>query len=173
MGLLDRLRRRRTPPVISYDDDGTLHLLVSAPDAARADSGVLAEANDRGVLLTEPLLVRHHLTLPGRAEVERAAELLGQDGYRLTVSADGPPFAVRAFRTQLLTAMSAAQERSRMAGLAQRLGGDVAGWDALGPAVPSTGVPSIDGALPDGALPDGPGPDGPTGPSPAGRSAPR
>ncbi len=33
---------------------------------------------------------------------------------------------------EVLTALSASQERSLMAGLAQRLGGDVAGWDALG-----------------------------------------
>lgn len=131
MGLLARLRRRREVPLPSYDDDGTLPVLVSAPDPARADSAVLAEAV--GVDLSVPLLVRHHLVgLPDEAAVERARDLLAQDGYALTVQV-GPPFDVRAWRVQVLTALSASQERSRMAGLAQRLGGDVAGWDACGP----------------------------------------
>ena len=135
MGLLDRLlRRRRAEPLPDYPDDGTLVLLLTADDPARADSAVLAEARERGVPVDEPLLVRHHLVgLPDAAAVERARELLGQDGYRLTVL-DGPPYAVRAYRTQVLTPLAASQERSRMAGLAQRLGGDVAGYDVLGPA---------------------------------------
>ena len=131
MRLLDRLLRRSAPPPPSYADDGTLVLLLQALDPARADSAVLAEA---GIDLEQPLLVRHHLVaLPDEAAVERARELLAQDGYALTVL-DGPPYAVRAWRTQVLTALSASQERSRMAGLAQRLGGDVAGYDVLGPA---------------------------------------
>ena len=134
MGLLDRLRRPRPPAAPAYADDGSLVVLVTAPDPAVADSAVLAAAAERGVDLSAPLLVRHHLVgLPDPAAVERARELLGQDGYALTVG-DGPPYDVRAWRTQVLDALSASQERSRMAGLAQRLGGDVAGWDALGPA---------------------------------------
>jgi hypothetical protein len=144
VGLLDRLRRRRADPPPTYDDDGSLTLRVSAPDAAVADSAVLAAAAAAGVDLEAPLLVRHHLTgLPDRAAVERARELLAQDGYALTVG-DGPPYDVRAWRTQVLTALSASQERSRMAGLAQRLGGDVAGWDALGP--PTGGGAGADAA---------------------------
>ena len=133
MGLLDRLRRRGPAPVVALDpDDPSLVLLVSAPDAARADSAVLAEAAERGVDLGRPVLVRHHLVgLPDEAAVARAAELLAQDGYAVQPGS-GPPLAVLATRTQVLTALSASQERSRMAGLAQRLGGDVAGWDALG-----------------------------------------
>jgi hypothetical protein len=133
VGLLDRLRRRRPEPPPDYPDDGTLVLLLTADDPARADSTVLAEARERGVPLDEPLLVRHHLVgLPDGAAVERARALLGQDGYRLTVG-EGPPYAVRAYRTQVLTPLAASQERSRMAGLAQRLGGDVGGYDVLGP----------------------------------------
>ena len=138
MGLRSFLRRRREAPLPAYADDGTLELLVVAADAAVADSTVLAGVDHD---LTQPLLVRHHLVgLPDAAAVERARELLAQDGYALTVL-DGPPYAVRAWRTQVLTALSASQERSRMAGLAQRLGGDVGGWDALGPPAddPSVG----------------------------------
>lgn len=149
--LLDRLRRRpREPEPPAYADDGTLTVVITAPDPARADSAVLAEAAARGVDLEAPLLVRHHLLLPSPAAVEAAAGLLAQDGYAVVTApagdrASGPGVdrgagpagdlvAVRASRTQRLTAMSAAQERSRMAGLAQRLGGDVRGWDALAPA---------------------------------------
>lgn len=130
MSLLSRLRRRGEEPLPAYADDGTLRLLVTAADPARADSAVLAEA---GLDPDRRLLVRHHLVgLPDEAAVEQARELLGQDGYTLTVG-PGPPYAVRAWRTQVLTALSASQERSRMAGLAQRLGADVAGYDVLGP----------------------------------------
>ena len=135
MGLLARLRRRAPAPVVLDPDDPSLVVLVEAFDAARADSAVLAEAAQRGVDVEQPLLVRHHLVaLPDEAAVVRARELLAQDGYALSAPEPGPRgLAVRASRTQVLTALSASQERSRMAGLAQRLGGDVTGWDALGP----------------------------------------
>lgn len=133
MGLLARLRRSRPTPAVHYADDGSLQVLFRAQDAARADSAVLAEAADRGVDLDRPLLVRHTLVdLPDDDALERARSLLAQDGYVLTV-VSGPPYEVRACRTQVLTALAASQERSRMAGLAQRLGGDVAGYDVLGP----------------------------------------
>ncbi len=123
-------RKRAAPALMAYRDGEDLVVLVSAPDAARADSEVLAES---GLDLTRPLLVRHHLLLPDTVAVVRAGELLAQDGYQLTVVEQDAVVHVRAWRTQVLTAMSASQERSRMAGLAQRLGGDVAGWDACGP----------------------------------------
>lgn len=131
MGLVARLLRRTPPPPVAHDPaDPCLQVVVEAFDAARADSAVLAEAGARGVDLTAPLLLRHHLTGLDEAAVVRAAELLGQDGYDVR---PGPPGTVHATRTQVLTALSASQERSRMAGLAQRLGGDVGGWDALAP----------------------------------------
>jgi len=140
MGLFDRLRRRPVGPVVLAPADPLLMVLVEAFEAARADSCVLRDAAERGVDLSAPLLLRHHLVgLPDDAAVARAAELLGQDGYALAPHPGHPhpghqhaPIAVVATRTQVLTALSASQERSRMAGLAQRLGGDVAGWDALG-----------------------------------------
>ena len=100
-------------------------LLVEARDPAQADSEVLA-----GLDLSEPVLVRHCLTGLSDSAVEQATEVLAQDGYQVVPGDDGEVLAVR---TQVLTALSASQERSRMAGLAQRLGGDVRGWDALHP----------------------------------------
>jgi hypothetical protein len=136
VGLLARWRARRAPaPVVLDPDDPSLVVVVEAFDAARADSAVLAEAAERGVALDGPVLLRHHLVgLPDAAAVTRAAELLAQDGYALSVPrADARGLSVFATRTQVVTALSASQERSRMAGLAQRLGGDVGGWDALAP----------------------------------------
>ena len=107
--------------------DPSLVVLLEARDPAQADSEVLA-----GVDLAQPVLVRHLLVgLPDEAAVAQAASLLGQDGYTVLPAPSGSPLAVHASRTQLLTALSASQERSRMAGLAQRLGGDVAGYDVL------------------------------------------
>ncbi|CAA9308392.1 MAG: hypothetical protein AVDCRST_MAG07-448 [uncultured Frankineae bacterium] len=145
MGLLARLRRSRTPaPVVLDPDDPSLVVLVEAFEAARADSAVLAEAAARGVELEQPLLVRHHLVaLPDAPAVARAAELLAFDGYAVSTPQTGPRgLSVLATRTQVLTALSASQERSRMAGLAQRLGGDVTGWDALGPGPAAPDGPS-------------------------------
>lgn len=128
MGLLDRLRRRKAPAVVALDPaDPSLVVLVEARDAAQADSAVLADVD-----LSQPVLVRHLLVgLPDEAAVARAAELLGQDGYAVGPAPTGAPLAVHASRTQVLSALSASQERSRMAGLAQRLGGDVQGYDVL------------------------------------------
>jgi hypothetical protein len=136
VGLRALLRRRRAAPPVAYDpDDPCLEVVVEAFEAARADSAVLAEAAQRGVDLARPLLVRHHLVaLPGEQEVAEAGRLLAQDGYCLRERpGGGRPRAVLACRTQVLTPLSASQERSRMAGLAQRLGGDVEGYDALAP----------------------------------------
>ena len=136
MGLRSWWRARRAPDVVVLDpDDPSLVVVVQAYDAARADSAVLAEAAERGVAVDAPVLLRHHLVgLPDDAAVARAAELLAQDGYALSApTPDGRGLSVYATRTQVVTALSASQERSRMAGLAQRLGGDVGGWDALAP----------------------------------------
>ena len=137
MGLLSRWRARRAPaPVVLDPDDPSLVVVVEAFDAARADSAVLAEAADRGVPLDGPVLLRHHLVaLPHETAVAQAAALLAQDGYALSAPrTEARGLSVYATRTQVVTALSASQERSRMAGLAQRLGGDVGGWDALAPA---------------------------------------
>lgn len=137
MGLLDRLRGRRAASPPAFDPlDPALELCITAHDPARADSAVLAEAAGRGVDVEAPLLVRHHLVgLPDAEAVETARGLLAQAGYAVVPGLpDAPPLAVLACRTEVLTAVAASRERSRMAGLAQRLGGDVRGWDALRPA---------------------------------------
>ncbi|MEO6091313.1 MAG: ribonuclease E inhibitor RraB [Umezawaea sp.] len=131
MGMLDRLRERlsgsREPELLT--DSPGLVVVVEAFDPAEADSAVLARSPrwrpDR------PAVLRHHLVLPPD-QVERAAALLAQDGYELRPSDRGPGH-LDAVRVQVLDALHCAQERSRMAGLAQRLGGDAPGWDALQP----------------------------------------
>lgn len=104
-------------------------MVAEAFDAAEADSAVLARA-DRWQEAKDAVL-RHHLTLPAD-RVGEAARLLAQDGWELrTVSDSGGLTTVHAMRVQRLDALHCAQERARMAGLAQRLGGDSLGWDAL------------------------------------------
>lgn len=130
-------------------------------DRSRADLEIVAEGFDdvescstaleRGAS-TPPrwrpdseAVLRHHLDLP-KAALGEAESIVAQDGYRRSVTAaDGAAShgdgVVRVVfeRVQILDALHCAQERSRMAGLAQRLGGSVAGWDALQPgeAAPS------------------------------------
>ncbi|MGM1063311.1 hypothetical protein [Saccharothrix sp. Mg75] len=125
MGLLDRLRERftrRGVPAPGIDSPG-LVVVAEAFDLVEADSAVLARS--AGWRAEEPAVLRHHLVLPPD-QVERARELLAQDGW--TVRAGE---RVHALRVQRLDALHCAQERARMAGLAQRLGGDWIGWDAL------------------------------------------
>ncbi len=119
------------PTLPTYADDGSLPVLVSAADPAVADSAVLADVD-----LSRPVLLRHHLTVRDVAALEVVRGLLAQDRYDLTLVTEGPPVQFRAWRVQHLTALSAAQERSRMAGLVQRYGGDTFGWDALVPSSP-------------------------------------
>jgi hypothetical protein len=89
----------------------------------------------------EEAVLRHHLRLPATT-VGDAESIAAQDGYRprrtgvavadASGAAEGTVELVLQ-RVQVLDALHCSQERSRMAGLAQRLGGDVAGWDALQP----------------------------------------
>jgi hypothetical protein len=131
MGLLRWMRERaarRREPELSVDSPG-LVVVAEAFDPAEADSAVLARSPHW--LADRPAVLRHHLVLPAD-QVERAAQVLAQDGYLLRPSDRGPDH-LEALRVQLLDALHCAQERSRMAGLAQRLGGDALGWDALQP----------------------------------------
>ncbi|WP_410588382.1 hypothetical protein [Amycolatopsis sp. lyj-23] len=133
MGLLDRLLdlvRKRETPGPTPDAPG-LKIVVEAFDPVVADSAVLAASP--GWVSTAPAVLRHHLLLPPDRLAE-AASILAQDGYDLREqSPDGELVRVLARRVQVLDALHCAQERSRMAGLAQRLGGDALGWDAQQP----------------------------------------
>jgi len=137
MGLLDRLLdlvKKRESPGLSADAPG-LKIVAEAFDPAVADSAVLA--GSPAWVSPAPAVLRHHLLLPpGR--LAEAASILAQDGYELREQgASGQLVRVHAVRVQVLDALHCAQERSRMAGLAQRLGGDANGWDALQPEAPA------------------------------------
>lgn len=143
MSLVGRLRdllRSSSEPELSLDTPG-LTVVAEAFDAAEADSAVLARSHLW--VAGKPAVLRHHLTLPS-ARVAEAARILAQDGWELHTVSDrsaenGPDTdqvragetRLHALRVQRLDALHCAQERSRMAGLAQRLGGDSLGWDAL------------------------------------------
>lgn len=133
MGLLDRLRdlaKKPKTPGLTPDTAG-LEIVAEAFDPAVADSAVLAASPTW--VSAAPAVLRHHLSLPpGR--VAEAASILAQDGYELRQQEpQGDLVPAYALRVQVLDALHCAQERSRMAGLAQRLGGDSLGWDALQP----------------------------------------
>jgi hypothetical protein len=103
MSLLDRLRDL-------LGRGGTPALTVDTPDLA-----VVAGSFD-----------------PAAAD----SAVLAQDGWELREIPDsGGAGKVRlhALRVQFLDPLHCAQERSRMTGLAQRLGGESLGWDALQP----------------------------------------
>jgi hypothetical protein len=125
MGLLGRLRdmlHRQDEPALSIDDPA-LVVVVEAFDFAEADSAALARSPQWRA--DELAVLRHHVRIPAD-QVERARELLAPDGWVL-VAGDISHIS----RVQKLDALHCAQERSRMASLAQRLGGDALGWDAL------------------------------------------
>ncbi|MFF0817001.1 hypothetical protein ACFYVR_17860 [Rhodococcus sp. NPDC003318] len=141
LGWWHRFFGRRS--AVALDRDRTdLVVVVSSVDDAEACSTAL----DRGAA-TDPrwspeaeAVLRHHLRLPADA-VDRAAELAAQDGYTVALAPGDVPnvddtdglVTVVLHRTQVLDALHCSQERSRMAGLAQRAGGTVVGWDALQP----------------------------------------
>lgn len=127
MSLLGRLRdmlSREEEPALSVGDPG-LVVVVEAFDIAEADSAALARSPEWRA--SEPAVLRHHLRIPSD-QVERARELLEPDGWVID-----PGDVSHISRVQRLDALHCAQERSRMASLAQRLGGDALGWDALQP----------------------------------------
>ncbi|AUS77925.1 hypothetical protein C1701_05545 [Actinoalloteichus sp. AHMU CJ021] len=126
--------RRRPSPDLDPDDP-RLVVVVTAFDDTEAASASLA----RGTRWrpTEPALLRHHLVLPPD-RVARAVESVTAEGYAARTGTEAGPdgrVTLTATRTQLLDALHCSQERSRMAGLAQRLGGDARGWEALQPEV--------------------------------------
>ncbi|WP_460864531.1 hypothetical protein [Rhodococcus aerolatus] len=130
------------PPLDPADPD--LVVVVTSDDAAEACSAALERSP--GFVAGREVLLRHHLLLPAGA-AGGAAETAAQDGYApAPADAPGLPGAgvaglerLTLQRVQLLDALHCSQERSRMAGLAQRLDGRVTGWDALQPVAPDPG----------------------------------
>ncbi len=128
-------RRARSRPVTSVDDP-VLEVVVTAFDETEAASAALARAERWQPEL--PAVLRHHLALP-ECSVEAARVLLDADGWELRPGGQGGELAAPgltalvALRVQRLDALHCSQESSRMAGLAQRHGGQSFGWDALQP----------------------------------------
>ncbi|MGY0497731.1 hypothetical protein ACWZHB_04445 [Nocardia sp. FBN12] len=113
----------------SRDD---LVVVASSFDDVEACSTALdrASALDREA----DAVLRHHLRLPAE-RIEAACEIAGYDGYERGASTVGSDDLVPVIlqRVQRLDPLTCSQERSRMAGLAQRHDGVADGWDALQP----------------------------------------
>lgn len=130
-----RLGKSRKPPVISVDDPH-LSVVVRSFDETEAASAALNAAQSWRP--DDPAVLRHHVQLPA-AELDRARELLESDGWTLRPaeeptdqgSSANRMISATALRVQKIDALHCSQESSRMAGLAQRLGGTALGWDAL------------------------------------------
>lgn len=118
-----------------------------ALDPGRADLTVVAESFDdteacstaldraEGFEAARPAVLRHHLRVPA-GQVERVCEIAAQDGYSPTPGSptpDGEWMRLVLCRTQVVDALHCSQERSRMAGLAQRHDGHTDGWDVMQP----------------------------------------
>ncbi|WP_424807215.1 hypothetical protein [Rhodococcus sp. 27YEA15] len=135
---------RRPPPLDRSRSD--LEIVASGFDDVESCSSALerAESGEPRWQASAQVVLRHHLDLPAAAVLD-AERTVAQDGYARSVTVDvvaGAGDSVRVIfeRVQILDALHCSQERSRMAGLAQRLGGSVSGWDAL--QLPSDGGPS-------------------------------
>ena len=138
-GWLDRLLRRRTR-VTPLDPERTdLVVVVESFDDVESCSTALERAAAGSPAWTPEAeaVLRHHLRLPPDA-VDPVSALAAQDAYQGDVGApDGDGWVLlHLYRVQVLDALHCAQERSRMASLAQRHGGNALGWDALQPALP-------------------------------------
>ncbi|AEF39734.1 hypothetical protein [Hoyosella subflava] len=120
-----------------------LVVVAEAFNPSESCSGVLARASSTHPVwrATDAAVLRHHLAFRGNAQ--QAAQIAAIDGYSVAVAApylspsrpapeDGDELIVLQ-RVQKLSALSCAQEASRMASLASRLGGQCYGWDALQP----------------------------------------
>ncbi|MCX5045943.1 hypothetical protein OG921_22495 [Aldersonia sp. NBC_00410] len=140
-GWLGRLLRRKRTEVPLDPDRGDLVVVVDCTEDAEACSTALERGADGAPAWRpdEQAVLRHHLRVPAGA-VDTVTAIAGQDGYLARIiTADQDPVQVDLYRVQLLDALHCSQERSRMAGLAQRHGGDVTGWDALQPGSGAAG----------------------------------
>lgn len=129
------LSRRSPAPLDRTRPD--LVVVVSGFDDAEASSAVLERGagGDPAWIPEAEAVLRHHLRLPD-AEVQDAIAVAAQDGYVPAGDpepADDGTTTVVLERVQILDALHCSQERSRMAGLAQRRGGVAVGWEGLQP----------------------------------------
>jgi len=133
------LSRRSPEPLDPTRAD--LVVVVSGFDDVEACSTTLERgaAGDPAWVPDADAVLRHHLRVPASA-VTRAVDIAGQDGYAPTGDPDpvddpagGADVVLRLERVQRLDALHCSQERSRMAGLAQRLNGTALGWEGLQP----------------------------------------
>ncbi|AHH17119.1 hypothetical protein NONO_c23230 [Nocardia nova SH22a] len=121
-----------------------LVVVVASFDDAEACSNALARATDWRA--AETALLRHHLRVPAAAR-DAVVAIAAQEGYSPAELPARPDPAVAMIhpaaaghielilqRVQVLDALHCSQERSRMAGLAQRHEGTALGWDALQPS---------------------------------------
>ena len=140
-GWLRRLFGSRKQAPLDQDRPD-LVVVASSFDDVEACSTALgrAAAEDPRWDADAEAVLRHHLRLPA-ASVADAVSIAAQDGYRpqhpdgqASPAEDGATVELVLQRVQVLDALHCSQERSRMAGLAQRLGGSVDGWDATQPA---------------------------------------
>ncbi|MFD5180644.1 hypothetical protein ACFWM1_32885 [Nocardia sp. NPDC058379] len=114
-----------------------LVVVASSFDDAEACSAALDRAGDLD--RDADAVLRHHLRLPAD-RIDAAAEIAGYDGYTRAEAVDtaaGELVPVVLQRVQRLDPLTCSQERSRMAGLAQRHDGVADGWDALQPPRPA------------------------------------
>lgn len=122
-----------------------LVVVVEGYDDVESCSSALERgaAADPGWIEGHQALLRHPMVVPADA-VEEILGVAAQEGYvgvdpepappAAAVGACGPGEVLLVLaRSQLLDALHCSQERSRMAGLAQRHGGRAVGWDALQP----------------------------------------
>ncbi|MER7454881.1 hypothetical protein ABTW96_31835 [Nocardia beijingensis] len=138
MKVTSRLRRllRRDRPAALDPDRADLVVVASGFDDAEACSAALARAT--ALTPDAPAVLRHHLRIPPR-HVQAVCAIAAQDGYspapRVGDRGADEFETVILQRVQVLDALHCSQERSRMAGLAQRHDGVADGWDALQPGV--------------------------------------
>lgn len=117
-------------------DDPELVVTAESFDDSIAASTTLSDSAWRE---DEQSVLRHFLVVPADA-VQAAVAVAAQDHYRRVpvpsgasdrTDVEGEMFALA--RVQLIDALHVSQERSRMAGLAQRHGGTVLAWQVLQP----------------------------------------